>query len=205
MILSNLAILIYMRIDQIMLGQMINNKEVGIYSAALRFSEIWYFIPMAIVGSVMPLLTQLHSESKDKYFYRLQQLLNYLVRIAYLIAIPMTFCSTLIVTTIYGQQFTGAGFILSIHIWSAVFVFIGVGMSPYIINEGLIKYSLFQTISGAVINIILNLFLIPKFGGAGAAISTLISQFTAAFLINLTLKPLRNLFKMQLKALIKPF
>jgi PST family polysaccharide transporter len=205
MILSNLAIMIYMRIDQIMIGQMINNKEVGIYSAALRFSEIWYFIPMAIVGSVMPALTLLHSESKEKYFYRLQQLLNNLVKIAYLIAIPMTFISTLVVTTIYGQEFSGAGLILSIHIWSAVFVFIGVGMSPYMINEGLIKYSAFQTIFGAITNIIMNLFLIPKFGAVGAAISTLISQMIAAFLINAALPPLRILFKMQLKALIRPF
>ncbi len=205
MILSNLAIMIYMRIDQIMIGQMINNKEVGVYSAALRFSEIWYFIPMAIVGSVMPALTLLHKNSRSNYFFRLQQLLNNLVKIAYLIAIPMTFCSTLVVTTIYGQDFSGAGVILSIHIWSAVFVFIGVGMSPYIINEGLMKYAVYQTVFGALLNILLNFFLIPKYGAVGAAFSTLISQMVASFLINFALKPLRILFKMQLMALIKPF
>lgn len=204
LMLSGLAIMIYMRIDQIMLGQMMGNKEVGLYSAALRFSEIWYFIPIAIVSSVMPSLTQARLESKEKYFLLLQQLFNNLVRIAYVIAIPMTFISTFLVTSLYGPDYSRAGVILAIHIWSAVFVFIGVGMSPWTINEGMMRYSLIQTIGGAIVNICLNIFLIPKYGAAGAAIATLISQMMASFLLNITVPKLRIIFKMQLKALLRP-
>ncbi len=204
LMLSGLAIMIYMRIDQIMLGQMMGNKEVGLYSAALRFSEIWYFIPIAIVSSVMPTLTQARLESKEKYFLRLQQLFNNLVRIAYVIAIPMTFISTFLVTSLYGPEYSRSGVILAIHIWSAVFVFIGVGMSPWTINEGMMRYSLIQTIGGAIVNICLNVFLIPRYGAAGAAIATLISQMMASFLLNITAPKLRIIFKMQLKALLRP-
>lgn len=204
LILSGLAVMIYMRIDQIMLGQMMGNKEVGLYSAALRFSEIWYFIPMAIVSSVMPSLTQARLESKEKYLLLLQQLFNNLVRVAYVIAIPMTFISTLLVTSLYGPDYSRAGVILAIHIWAAVFVFIGVGMSPWTINEGMMRYSLIQTIGGAIVNICLNIFLIPKYGAAGAAIATLISQMMASFLLNITVPKLRIIFKMQLKALLRP-
>lgn len=204
LILSGLAIMIYMRIDQIMLGQMIGNKEVGLYSAALRFSEIWYFIPMAIVSSVMPLLTQARSESTEIYYQRLQMLFNYLVRIAYVIALPMTFISSFLVTSLYGSEYSRAGLILAIHIWSAVFVFIGVGMSPWTINEGMMRYSLILTIGGTIVNISLNIFLIPIYGAVGAAISTLISQMAASFLFNIVVPSLRIVFKMQLKALFKP-
>lgn len=204
LIMSNLAVMIYMRIDQVMLAQMIGNKEVGLYSAALRFSEIWYFIPLAIVSSVMPSLTQSRLESKEKYFRQLQQLFNSLVRIAYLIALPMTFVSTYVVTALYGQEYSRAGLILAIHIWSAVFVFIGVGMSPWTLNEGMIRYSLIQTIGGAVINILLNIFLIPKYGAVGAAVSTLISQMMASFLFNISVPKLRVIFNMQLRALVRP-
>jgi polysaccharide transporter, PST family len=204
LILSGLAIMIYMRIDQIMLGQMMGNKEVGLYSAALRFSEIWYFIPMTIMSSVMPSITQARLESKDKYYQHLQQLFNYLVRIAYVIALPMPFISSFLVTSFYGYEYTSAGLILAIHIWSAVFVFIGVGMTPWTINEGMMRYSLIQAIGGAIVNICLNIFLIPRYGAVGAAISTLISQMIASFLSNAAVPRLRIVFKMQLKALLKP-
>jgi PST family polysaccharide transporter len=183
---------------------MTGNREVGLYSAALRFSEIWYFIPMSIVSSVMPLLTQARLESEVKYYHRLQQLLNNLVRIAYIIALPMTFISSFLVTSLYGPDYSRAGLILAIHIWSAVFVFIAVGSTPWTINEGMLRYSLIQTTGGAIINICLNIYLIPRYGAVGAAISTLFSQMSACFLSNAMTPRLRIIFKMQLKALLKP-
>src|SRR5664280_1236230 len=50
MLVSGPAIMIYMRIDQVMLEKMVGRREVGIYSAALRLSELWYVIPMIIVS-----------------------------------------------------------------------------------------------------------------------------------------------------------
>ena len=203
-ILSGLAIMIYMRIDQIMLAQMVGNHEVGVYSAALRFSEVWYFIPTVIVSSVMPSLTRAKQESEEMYLRRIQQLFNNLVRVAYAIALPMTFISTFLMTAFYGQAYAGSGAILAIHIWAAVFVFIGVGMSPWFLNEGLLKYSLLLTVGGAIVNIGLNIFLIPRYGGAGAATATLISQMIASFALNITMPKLRPVFRMQVRALVKP-
>ena len=201
-ILSGLAIMIYMRIDQIMLSQMAGNRAVGLYSAALRFSEIWYFIPIAIVSSVMPSLTQAKQESEELFLTRMQQLFNNLVKVAYAIAIPMTFISTFLVMSFYGQAYKEAGIILAIHIWTAVFVFLGVGMSPWILNEHLIKFSFYQTTMGAIANIILNIILIPKYGGIGAAISTLASQIIAAYIALIITKKSRIIFKLESKSLL---
>ena len=52
--LSMGAIMLYMRVDQIMLASLLNQEAVGIYSAAVRISEIWYVFPAVIVGSVFP-------------------------------------------------------------------------------------------------------------------------------------------------------
>jgi len=201
-VLSGLAIMIYMRIDQIMLAQLAGNREVGIYSAALRFSEIWYFIPTVIVSSVMPMLTQARQESEKIYLRRIQQLFNNLVRVAYVIAVPMTFISTFLVTSLYGQAYKEAGTILAIHIWSAVFVFLGVGMSPWIINENLIKFSFYQTLIGAITNIILNIILIQRFGSIGAAISTLVSQIMAAYIVLALTKKTRLIFTFETNSLL---
>lgn len=193
--------MIYIRIDQIMLGQMRGNKDVGLYSAALRFSEIWYFIPVVIVNSVMPTLTKLRQESEEKYYQRLKQLFSTLVTVAYAIAIPMTFFSTYLITSFYGQIYKEAGTILSIHIWTAVFVFLGVGISPWLFNENMIKFSLFQTGLGAIINIILNLFFIPLWGGIGVAIATLISQIFVGYLTLLVSKKTRVIFRLETQAI----
>jgi polysaccharide transporter, PST family len=203
LILSSLAIMMYMRIDQIMLGQILGNKEVGLYSAALKFSEVWYFIPMVIVSSVMPNLTETIYASPELFYQRLKHLFTILIRIAYAIAIPMTLLSRPLLVQLYGKEYAGAGAVLSIHIWASLFVFLGVGMSPWILNEGLTKYSLFQTVSGAMMNIVLNLLIIPSYGAIGASISTVISQGFSAFLSNLLLPKTRTIFKYQLKALLQ--
>jgi PST family polysaccharide transporter len=54
LILSGIVIMIYMRIDQVMLGQMVGDESVGVYSVAVKISELWYFVPIAIVNSVFP-------------------------------------------------------------------------------------------------------------------------------------------------------
>lgn len=200
-ILSGIAIMIYMRIDQIMLLQISGNREVGLYSAALSFSEIWYFMPAVIASSFVPMLTQSRQESKEVYLLQIQQLLNYLVRIAYFIAVPVTFTSSYIFNTFYGQAYNGASTILAIHIWAAVFVFLGIGMSPWFLNEGLLKFTLLQTVAGAVINVILNFILIPKYAGVGAAIATVISYGLSVFLSNALFARTRVIFIFQCKAL----
>lgn len=64
LILSAVAVTVYMKIDQIMLGQMVNDEAVGIYSAAVKISEVWYFIPVAIVASVFPSLLETKKQAR---------------------------------------------------------------------------------------------------------------------------------------------
>jgi len=199
--LSTIAIMLYMRIDQIMLASMVGEVEVGLYSAALRLSEIWYVIPMAIVSSVAPSLTETRSHSTSEYYLRIQKLFTMLARIAFLVALPMSVLSTPLVIIVFGRHYAGAGPMLAVHIWSAVFVFLGVAAGPWIINEGLGKLQFYRTILGAITNILLNLWLIPKYGGIGAAAATLVSQALASYVSFAFLRPTRNIFFMMTKAI----
>ena len=202
LLLSGLAIMLYMRIDQVMLAGMSGVKEVGLYSAALRLSEVWYTIPTVIVTSVMPSLTKARSISVQDYYQNLQRLLVNLAGVAYLVAISITLTSTYLITFLYGHAYSAAGPILSVHIWAAVFVFLGVGASPWILNEGLMRYSLYQTTMGALANIGLNFILIPKYGALGCAIATAISQALSAWLSNMLFSETRPLFRLQVSALL---
>lgn len=202
LMLSGLAIMLYMRIDQVMLGEISGTQEVGMYSAALRLSEAWYIIPAVIISSVMPSLTRAHATSVESYYRKLQKLFSLLARIAYLVALPMTLIATPIVTLLFGEQYTAAGPILAVHIWAALFVFLGVGMSPWILNEGLTRFSLFQTMAGAIVNVLLNFYLIPLYGGLGAAISTLLSQMAATYFALALFKRTRKIFKIETRAIL---
>jgi len=202
LMLSGMAIMLYMRIDQVMLGEISGEYEVGLYSAALRLSETWYIIPAIIISSVMPSITRTHASSEEDYYRKLQKLFSLLARIAYLVALPMTIIATPLVSLLFGEQYSAAGSILAIHIWAALFVFLGIGMSPWILNEGLTRFALFQTMAGAIVNVLMNLYLIPLYGGLGAAISTFASQLVATYLALALFKSTRKMFKIETRAIL---
>jgi PST family polysaccharide transporter len=202
LILSGLAVMVYMRIDQIMLGQMMGDEAVGIYTAAVRISEVWYFIPMAIVASVFPSIIEAKKRSEALYYRRLQKLFDLMVFLALAVAIPMTFLADWVVVLLFGREFAQAGPVLTIHIWACIFTFLGVASGKWFLVENMSTFLFYRTAMGAVMNVILNLILIPLSGVYGAAIATLISYACAGFVFDLFEKRSRKIFIMKANAIL---
>lgn len=181
LILSGLAVTLYMRIDVVMLQQMIGDREVGIYAAATRISEIWYFFPSIIVASVSPAIINAHRLDSVRYLRRLKQLYFFMFWLAISIALPISLLAASIVNVLFGNEFAEAAPVLAIHLWAAIAVFLGVASSQYLLVEKLLKISFYRTLIGLFCNIVLNLLLIPSMGAKGAAIATVISYFVATF------------------------
>jgi O-antigen/teichoic acid export membrane protein len=201
LILSSIAIMLYMKIDQIMLGQMIGDEAVGIYSAAVRISEVWYFIPMVVVASVFPAILEAKNRSNTLYYARLQQLYDLMVLLSVSVALPMTFIATPLVVLLFGAPYAASGTVLAIHIWASVFVFLGVASSKWFLAENRQLLSLQRTVLGAIANVGLNLWLIPFYGPVGAAIATVGSYAIAAFLSDVLNRETRTMFVMKLHSL----
>ncbi len=201
LMLSGIAIAIYMRIDQIMLGNMLGNSAVGTYSAAVRISEVWYFIPIFICRSIYPSLIEAKKQSEEKYLRRFQQLFRLMVYITLPIAIIVSFFARYVVLSLYGIQYLDAAKVLSVHIWTGVFVFWGVAGGYFYIIEGLSKILFYRSLYGVIVNILLNLFLIPLWGGVGAAISTLVAYSVQSYFSELFNPATRVIFKLKTKAL----
>ena len=201
LILAGVVISVYMKIDQVMIKEMLGAKEVGLYAAAVKLSEAWYFIPMAITSSLFPAIINAKVYQKEVYYQRLQKLYDLMVWIAIAIALPPTFLSTLVVEFLYGKEYLGSSSVLIIHIWTAVFVFLGVASSKYLLAENFIKKTFYRTFIGALLNIIMNYYLIGIIGIQGAAISTLVSHFFAAYFYDFLDKDLRIMFIMKTKSL----
>jgi O-antigen/teichoic acid export membrane protein len=205
LILSGVMVTIYMKIDQVMLGNMANAQAVGNYAAAVRFSEIWYFIPMAVCSSVFPAILRAKQRSREEYYARLQQLYDLMAWMALAIAIPMTFASVPLLTTLLGKEFAEAGQILAWHIWAGPFVFLGVARSNWLMAENFTRFSFLTTSLGAIVNILLNFLLIPPYQGVGAAIATIIAYAVATHVSCLFYPPMLDSGWMLTKALFIPF
>jgi O-antigen/teichoic acid export membrane protein len=201
LMLSGVAVVIYMKIDQVMIGNMLGEKELGIYSSAVKLSEAWYFVPMIISSSVFPSILRVRKKSKELYLRRIQMLYDFFTWFTIGVALIVTFLSPFIINILYGSEYAMASTVLSIHIWAGVFVFLGVASSNYLIAENLTKITFYRTLAGVTVNIFLNLILVPFYGIMGAAFATLVSQFVSAFFSNLFFKKSRIIFIMFLKSL----
>jgi len=199
LIISGLVVMIYMRIDQIMIKDMLGEKEVGLYSVAVRVCEIWYFIPTIIISSLFPSIVNAKKMSTSLYYFRMQHLYSLMFVLSFSIALIMTFLSDEIILFLYGEAYLEAGQVLMVNIWTGIFVFLGVANARFLLLEGMNKIMLYMTACCSVLNIILNLILIPMHGIIGASIATLLTQ-GFGLLLNAVYKPTRVGFFMQIKS-----
>jgi O-antigen/teichoic acid export membrane protein len=177
LILSSLAVSFYMRIDQVMLAQMLNEREVGIYSAAVRISELWYFVPIAIVGTLLPSIIESRQYGDLVYRRRVARLYSLMAWLGIAVGVVFTFLSPWVIQTLYGLAFADAQSVLRIHIWAGVPVALGAAYGTVLIAENTQVVTLYATLIGAGSNVLLNLLLIPRYLAQGAAIATLVSYW----------------------------
>lgn len=182
LIMSAVMVSLYMQIDLVMLKTK-GSEAVGIYAAAARISEAWFFIPVAIVTSVFPAIIHARKTDVPRYNKRLRNLYDLLIGLSLPVALVISLGANTIITLLYGNQYEGAGLMLAIHIWSGIFVFLGSASSQYLLAEGLTIISFKRTALGAITNIVLNIWLIPLYAGVGASIATLVAYFVATFSI----------------------
>ena len=191
---------IYMKIDQLMVEHYLGADALGIYATVVALSESWYFMPVAIVTSIFPAIMNAKRDDTQRYQKRMQNLYDLMVWLSLSVAILMTFASPLVYKIFYTPEFWPGANVLTVHIRAGVFVFLGSASGQFLIAEGYTKLALWRTGMGAMVNIILNIYWIPKYGIMGAAIATLVAYFTATFFILLIPKT-RHQAIMMLKSL----
>lgn len=199
-IFSGFFIALYMRIDQLMIFEMLDAKSLGIYAAAVKLCEPFYVVATLICSSLFPAIVNGLEISRAEYEYRLQRLFNILTWLSIIASLFIHFTSPLIIKLIYGSEYDGAEVVLQVYFWASILVFQGVVAGQAYVTEKLQLYGTLYTAIGAAINIGLNYILIPKMGVVGAAIATLVAYTFSATLLNALFKPTRLIFKQQILA-----
>jgi PST family polysaccharide transporter len=202
LMLSSFSIIFYMRIDQVMLGMMVGDHAVGIYSVAVRVSEACYFVPSAISTSVSPSIVSIKHTDPALYQQRFQRTLNMMIVAAYGICIAMTVCASTIIPLVFGSDYAASTPVLIIHIWSLIFVFLTIVREIWVVAEGVTYVSFLASTLGAITNFLLNLYLIPRQGAVGAAIATFISYGVSGYLTFILIPNFWQLGGMMTRALL---
>lgn len=204
LILSGLFIMIYMRIDQVMLAELFGEEEVGVYSVAVRLLEVWYFIPMIVASSTYPSIVSAVNEPTI-FYQRLQRLYNVMALLGYAAIIITTLMGSWFIVALFGQEYQTAGLMLNILIWSGLFTNLGVARSSFLMAKNWTRLHTISVFAGCVINVALNWVLIPSYGGVGAALATCVSYWFAAHGFCYVYGPLFKTGNMLTRALIFPF
>ncbi|MBD1813386.1 flippase [Microcoleus vaginatus DQ-U2] len=190
-ILSGLAIYLYSKTDQIMLGAMNKNAELGYYAAAVKISEICDFLPMILSSSIFPKLANLRKTNYEEYLNKFQIYSDIMIFLWLGVAIPISLLSPWIVHLLYGENYAKSAAVLSLYVWAQFGSNFGVARSTYLNIEGQLRYGLYLTVVGSIFNVALNFWLIPKYGAFGATAATLITYFYVIILVNFLIKELR--------------
>ena len=206
LVISAIAITVYMNIGQVMLKNMVDEQELGIYAAAAKISNLWYFVPAAIASSVYPgIVRSRENSSWEVHGKRIQLFYDIMAGISYVIVVPLVLLAPMVVEFLFGMDYANAGPILRVQAWAFIFVSLGVARSRWLMAEDLVRFNMLVTILGAIANIALNFVLIPRYGALGVAWATTISQAIATYFSSLLSKRLWPVFVQQTLSLLVPF
>lgn len=198
---SFVSFLIYTQTDRLMINHYLGVEEVGVYTIGMQLSNILAILIGPIQNSLFPKFLELYRNDYQKY-YNFYKLTNTIITQFYLI---ITLISIIVVKYtfkyVYSSQYDGAILIYSILAFSVFIKANGSLQTSHMTIKNITQKSFYKTLVSLILNIILNILLIPKYGINGAAIATLITQFIALFLIDFFIKEYQEQAIIQLKSL----
>ncbi len=197
-----LAAFLYTRTDQVMLKYLVGSEAVGNYAAAIKVSELFYFIPLLIAQSLFPKIVEMKQKSEEEYLNFLEKIYKLLVWSTVPVALGIFIFSDFIVSTLYGEQYKYASEVLSILAFAIIFNAIGIVTTKVLYVEHYEKKYLYRSILGMFVNIGLNFYFIPIYGIKGAAISTMITLFIIYYIYDILDKDLHKFYYLKLQCFV---
>ena len=201
LLLTNVAVIIYQRIDQVMIGQMIDKESVGYFSVASRFTEILIYIPMMLAQTITPILVRIRERCEQEYIQKSQKFMNLSIWLSLLVAAIVSILSYWIILYTFGKAYLPAVAVLQVMAFKAAGVALSNTAGAMLVTEGLQRYAIFRDGLGCVVCVVFNYLLLPRYGIIAAAFVSIISNVAAGYLADAMIPTYRHLFLRQTKAL----
>ncbi len=188
--ISTLMVVIYSKVDQLMIKDMLGYQELGYYSAALRISSSWWVIPTTLILSLYPILIAQYNKNKNEEIAAC--FFSICTFISLLIGTLVFVLSDSIVYAVFGEKYIAASEIIKAHCFIGCLASLGVARSKWLIIKGLQKWIPLFIFLGMILNIAGNYILINYMGLIGAVLSTLISQLAVLVVFPFLVKSTRD-------------
>ena len=203
--LSGLAIYTQAYADQLVIGTMLGGGELGQYAAAMRLVSVFAFVPMVVQTVAAPEITRAKQDDERLYQRRLHSLYRLMFGLFLLMAVPLVVLGPLATRLLFGASYAGAALLLPWLAFRLFFTNLGVARSVFITNEGLFRFSLVTAVIGAVINLALNVLLVPRWGARGAIAASFASFGVTIFALEIFQPQARANLRLMARAIFLPW
>lgn len=204
-IFGALMIVVIQNTDHIMLTKIVGEAENGYYAAAITCTAIAQFVFTAIIDSFRPLILSCKRDDEANYEKNISRLYGIIVYLSVAQSLVFTIFAPLIIKVMYGAEFVSAVPVLRILICYSAFSYMGTVRNIWLLAEEKQKYLPIINLSGVVLNIVMNSFMIPLWGACGAAFASFLTQFFMNFIFGFIFKPIRKNNALLLKGISPKF
>ena len=197
--LSGISVIAYMRIDQIMIKEMMGEIDLGIYAAVIPLAALGQIVPITLATSLAPFIARKKAEGEEAYWRALKAVFQGLALIGWISSIVIVLFSELVVDVLFGETYQAGATVLAAYALTNLFISLGVAQWLWSLNERRSKFYLYKTLVGGLVCVLGNLLVIPRFGLVGVAWVAVIAQFTSVVATNLYIAP--RVLKLQLSSI----
>lgn len=190
-IIAGLMVSVYASVDKLMLRHMMDDSAVGNYAIAISLSTTWAFVLSAIIDSLSPGIMKLYRENREQYERKNRQLYAIVFYVSCAVSLVICVFAAPVIHILYKHAYDGAIVPLRIVVWYTAFSYLGVARNTWMVCENKQKYLMGLYAVAAGLNVIMNAIMIPVWGGAGAAMASLLTQISTTMIIPLFIKDLR--------------
>ena len=198
---TNIAVMLYMKADVVLLGILSTNEQTGLYTLVQKISEVVYVVPVVLIDSVYPILARRLQHSAADPSASGQLMFDLAVGSSIVCALVAACAAGPVVHAVFGERYAASAPLIAIHAWTCVALALDVARHRWLATRGLQRYSFQLAAMGAVAGLTLNFVLIPRFGALGATLSAVVAFLATSLVGTLCFPSLRDLAKMQWRAL----
>ena len=199
---SALLVMLFMRLDQILLARFVGFRELGIYASAVRLIDAWNFIPLAVMPSLYPAVVALRQRDADQYRRLIQRLLFGFHLLALGVVLLNALAGKTLLGLLFGAEYVGAAPALAILSVATVFHYSASIRAQWLLIEHKVSYHLVSAAIGVAALIVMNSLLIPRYGFIGAALATSAGYAVTCYGTSLVFPALRPFGQLQTRAFL---
>jgi len=197
---SALIVALYTRIDQFMIESYLSRTDLGYYSSVVKINHASQYVLSTYLLSRFPMMLRLYRRSIEEYKQAMVKIMRLVILFCSVYMVFLLFFSEQLISLIYGTEYLPAKNSLIALAMGTFFVYYGLLCTQWLLAHDLQIHRLYRVIGGLLINIVLNIWMIPAYGILGAAVATIISQAASSVLFNAFHHKTRPIFRLQLQS-----